>query len=55
MIEEAFAIVDAQLAGREWTAGDAYVIADAALFHVERWAMVADVELSATSQRTTNG
>ena len=45
MIEEAFAIVDAQLAGREWAAGDAFGIADAALFYVERWAPEADVEL----------
>jgi len=47
MIEEAFAIVDAQLAGREWAAGDRFGIADAALFYVERWASEADVKLPA--------
>lgn len=47
MIEEAFAIVDAQLAGREWAAGDGFGIADAALFYVERWAPQADVDLPA--------
>lgn len=45
MIEEAFAIADAQLAGRQWAAGDHFGIADAALFYVERWAPEAGVEL----------
>ena len=47
MIEEAFAIVDAQLAGREWAAGERFGIADAALFYVERWASEAKVDLPA--------
>lgn len=47
MIEEAFAIVDAQLGGREWAAGDRFGIADAALFYVERWAAEAKVSLPA--------
>ncbi|WP_419826502.1 glutathione S-transferase family protein [Sphingomonas sp.] len=47
MIEEAFAIVDGQVAGREWAAGDRFGIADAALFFVERWAAEAGVELPA--------
>lgn len=45
MIQEAFAIVDAQLAGREWAAGDAFGVADAALFYVERWAPQVNVDL----------
>jgi glutathione S-transferase len=45
MIEEGFAIVDAQLAGRTWVAGDQFGVADAALFYVERWAPQAEVEL----------
>jgi glutathione S-transferase len=45
MIQEAFAIVDSQLGGREWAAGDTFGIADAALFYVERWAPEADVDL----------
>ncbi len=45
MIEEAFAIVDRQLAGREWAAGDRFGIADAALFYVERWAPEAGITL----------
>jgi glutathione S-transferase len=47
MIEEAFHIVDAQMKGREWVAGDGFGIADVALFYVERWAPEADVELPA--------
>ena len=47
MAEEAFAIVDSQLAGREWAAGDRFGIADAALFYVERWAPQAKVTLPA--------
>ena len=38
MIEEGFAIVDAQLAGREWAAGARFGIAAAALVFVERGA-----------------
>ena len=45
MIEEAFSVVDAQLAGRDWAAGDNFGIADAALFYVERWASEAKVDL----------
>ena len=45
MIEKAFAIVDDQLGRREWAAGDAFGVADAALFYVERWAPEADVKL----------
>ena len=47
MIEETFSVVDHQLAGREWAAGDAFGVADAALFYVERWAPQAEVELPA--------
>jgi glutathione S-transferase len=45
MIGDAFAIVDQQLVGREWAAGDAFGVADAALFYVERWAPEAEVDL----------
>lgn len=45
MIRDAFAIVDDQLGGREWAAGDAFGVADAALFYVERWAPEAEVDL----------
>ncbi|RYF13801.1 MAG: glutathione S-transferase [Oxalobacteraceae bacterium] len=45
MIEEAFAIVDHQLTGREWAAGASFSVADAALFYVERWAPHAEVKL----------
>lgn len=38
VVEQAFAIVDDQLRGRAFAAGDAFSIADAALFYVERWA-----------------
>ena len=38
MVEKGFAILDAQLAGRRFAAGDRFTIADAALFYVERWA-----------------
>lgn len=45
MLEEAFGIVDRQMADRVWVAGDRFGIADAALFYVERWAPEVDVEL----------
>lgn len=45
MIEDAFAIVETQLAGREWATGDRFGVADAALFYVERWAPQVDLTL----------
>lgn len=45
MIADAFSIVDTQVAGRDWAAGDRFGIADAALFYVERWASEAKVDL----------
>jgi glutathione S-transferase len=38
MVDQAFAIVDKQLAGKPWASGTDFGIADAALFYVERWA-----------------
>lgn len=38
MVQEAFTILDKQLAGRTYAAGDRFTVADAALFYVERWA-----------------
>lgn len=38
IVAEGFALLDAQLAGRDWLVGDAYSIADAGLFYVEFWA-----------------
>lgn len=38
IVAAGFAILDAQLAGRDWLAGEAYSIADAALFYVAFWA-----------------
>jgi glutathione S-transferase len=45
MVERGFSIIDAQLAGRDYAAGDRFGIADAALFYVERWAPQVDVAL----------
>lgn len=50
MIEQGFAIVDGQLAGREWAAGDRFGVADAALFYVARWAAEAQVKRPANLQ-----
>lgn len=38
IVREAFAVVDAALAGRDWASGAHFGIADAALFYVEFWA-----------------
>jgi glutathione S-transferase len=45
MIEEGFAIIDRQLAGNSYVAGDTFGIADAALFYIERWAAEVEIEL----------
>lgn len=45
MVEQAFAILDRQLGGRDFVAGDRLSIADAALFYVERWAPQVGIEL----------
>lgn len=47
MLEEAFAIVDREMADRGWATGGRFGIADAALFYVERWAPQVDVALPA--------
>ncbi len=47
MVTEAFAILDKELAGREWVAGDRFGVADAALFYVTRWAPQQGIELPA--------
>ncbi|WP_152044737.1 glutathione S-transferase family protein [Aureimonas psammosilenae] len=50
MVEEGFAILDRQLDGRSYAAGDKFGIADATLFYVERWAPQVDIELPANLQ-----
>jgi glutathione S-transferase len=45
IINKAFAIIDRQLEGRKYAAGDTFSVADAALFYVERWAPQKDVAL----------
>ena len=45
MIERGFAILDPQLGRHPYAAGDAFTIADAALFYVERWAPQRDIVL----------
>ena len=45
MVDNAFAILDAQLAGHAYAVGDSFSIADAALFYVERWAPQKSVSL----------
>jgi glutathione S-transferase len=45
MIDAAFRIIDGQLAGRAYAAGDSFSIADAALFYVERWAPQKKIDL----------
>lgn len=45
MVEKGFAILDPQLARRDYAAGEGFTIADAALFYVERWAPSYDITL----------
>lgn len=45
IIEKAFGILNNQLAGKQYAAGDAFSIADAALFYVERWAPQKEIPL----------
>ena len=45
IVENAFAILDDQLADRSFAAGERFTIADAALFYVERWAPQQDIAL----------
>jgi len=45
IIEQAFAILNDQLNGKEFAAGGRFSIADAALFYVERWAPPRDITL----------
>lgn len=45
MLRKAFGILDAAMAGKPYAGGDRFSIADAALFYVERWAPVVDMEL----------
>ncbi len=45
MVTEAFEILDKELTGREWVAGDSFGVADAALFYVTRWAPQVGIEL----------
>ena len=48
MAEEAFRILERQLAGRDYVEGDHLTIADSALFFVERWALQAEMSLPPT-------
>jgi glutathione S-transferase len=45
MVDAGFKILDAQLAGRAFASGSSLSIADAALFYVERWAPLTDIQL----------
>ena len=45
MVTEAFVILDKEMAGRDWVAGDGFGVADAALFYVTRWAPQVEIEL----------
>ncbi|WCT74659.1 glutathione S-transferase family protein [Sphingomonas naphthae] len=45
IVEQGFAVLDADLAGHAYAIGDSFTIADAALFYVERWAPQHDVDL----------
>ena len=47
MVTDGFAILEKEMAGREWAAGDRFGVADAALFYVTRWAPQQDIELPA--------
>ena len=45
IIEQGFGLLDRQLAGRPYAAGDAFGVADTALFYVERWAPQVNIPL----------
>lgn len=45
MVHQALGILERQLAGREYAAGDRFTIADSALFYAERWAPQENIEL----------
>jgi glutathione S-transferase len=45
ILNDAFGIIDRQLASRAFAAGDSFSIADAALFYVERWAPAKQISL----------
>lgn len=47
MVEAAFAILDRQLAGKAYVAGDPFTVADTALFYAERWAPEVEIALPA--------
>jgi glutathione S-transferase len=51
IVEQGFAILNAQLDGRHFAVGDEFSIADAALFYVERWAPQNGIALPANLQR----
>jgi glutathione S-transferase len=51
IVSKAFGILDAQLAGKRYVAGEHFSIADAALFYVERWAPQKDIPLPPNVER----
>lgn len=51
IVEDGFAILDRQLAGRAFAAGETFSVADAALFYVERWAPQRDIALPPNLRR----
>lgn len=51
MVEEGFAILDPVLARHDYAAGNAFSIADAALFYAERWAPQRDITLPVNMER----
>jgi glutathione S-transferase len=50
IVEKGFDILNQQLAGKHYVAGDSFSIADAALFYVERWAPQQQITLPANVQ-----
>jgi glutathione S-transferase len=55
MVEEGFAILDPQLDRHPFQVGDSFTIADAALFHAERWVPQQDIVLPINMQRHYEG
>ena len=51
LVEQGFAILDPALARHSYAAGDAFTIADAALFYAERWAPQAGITLPVNLQQ----
>ena len=48
MVEQAFAILAPQVAGRDYVTGDRFTVADSALFYATRWAPEVGIDLPAS-------